>query len=62
MRFGRNLRKLSKGLNICVTRYSNKKVKASNYPEAEEILKKAADKAIGFIEENNGEASFTRDK
>ncbi len=38
------------------------KVKAPNYPEAEEIIKKATDKAIKFIEESNGEASFTRDK
>ena len=38
------------------------KVKAPTYPEAEEILKKATDTAINFIEEHNGEASFTRDK
>ena len=38
------------------------KVKAPNYPEAEEILKKATDKAIKFIEEKYGESSFTRDK
>lgn len=38
------------------------KVKAPNYPEAEEILKKATDKAIEFIEGTNGEASFIRDK
>ena len=38
------------------------KVKAPNYPEAEDTLKKATDKAIEFLEANNGEASFTRDK
>lgn len=38
------------------------KVKAPNYQEAEEILKNATEKAIEFIKEHNGEASFTRDK
>ena len=37
-------------------------VKASNYPEAEEILKKTVDEVISFTEKNNGEASFLRDK
>ncbi|MBW2985240.1 translation initiation factor IF-2 subunit alpha [Candidatus Woesearchaeota archaeon] len=38
------------------------KVKAPNYPEAEEILKKATQQAIDHIGDNHGEASFTRDK
>ncbi|MBL7051124.1 translation initiation factor IF-2 subunit alpha [Candidatus Woesearchaeota archaeon] len=37
-------------------------VKSSNYPEAEEILKKATEEAIDEIEKKGGEASFERDK
>ncbi len=37
-------------------------VKSSNYPDAEEILKKATEEAINEIENKCGEASFERDK
>lgn len=37
-------------------------VKASNYPDAEKILKEATDKAITFVEDKKGEAEFIRKK
>jgi translation initiation factor 2 subunit 1 len=35
-------------------------VKALNYKEAEEELKRAQDRVIGYITENGGEGSFHR--
>jgi len=38
----------------------NLTVEAPDFKEAEKILKKACDSAIGFMEENNGKAEFKR--